>query len=170
MPEKGETIKKAIVEPVKHPIGTILLRKFGGRIHRGKITKYDEARKYYWINYDNGDLEELNHKQTSKFKSDDTNTDPIRRITRNSHRQNRANIIQENGKNLNSKENGKYSNSHGVRKKLCRLEKLKLSLDVQTHHHKIKTHHQQRKYQRMKTQYRCHPILQWQYSTKQQGR
>ena len=33
MPEKGEIIKKAIVEPKKHPSGTILLQKFGGRIH-----------------------------------------------------------------------------------------------------------------------------------------
>ena len=45
MPEKGKTIRKTIVEPEKDPIGTILLQKFGGRIYRGKITKYDEDRR-----------------------------------------------------------------------------------------------------------------------------
>ena len=42
VPEKAKTIEK-------HQNGTIILRKFGGQIHRGQINKYDDDRKYYWI-------------------------------------------------------------------------------------------------------------------------
>ena len=52
--------------------------------------------------------------------------DPIKRSTRSIHRQNRANLIQDSGKNLNSNDSGKNLNSYGVRKKLRRLEKLKI--------------------------------------------
>ena len=40
VPEKSKTKEK-------HPNGTIILQKFGGRIHKGEIKKYDEERKYY---------------------------------------------------------------------------------------------------------------------------
>ena len=53
--------------PTLYPVGTIVMKKFGkGRlraIHCGKVKRYDEDRKYYWIDYDNGDLEEMTHKQ-----------------------------------------------------------------------------------------------------------
>ena len=65
----GEESSEENLEPEKYPVGRVLLRKFSGHIHQEKVTKYDEDRKYYWIEYDNGDSEELSHKKICKYKS-----------------------------------------------------------------------------------------------------
>ena len=52
-------------QPLQHPNGTIVRKKFGNRIHRGEIKRYDKERKYYWIDYDNGDSEEMDHRQVN---------------------------------------------------------------------------------------------------------
>ena len=79
----------------RHPNGTIILRKFGGKIHKGEVKRYNEERKFpYWIDYDDGDSEELNHKQVTRYKSIDTAMDPIKRITRSSANRNQANLTK----------------------------------------------------------------------------
>ena len=58
-------VHKKLKTKEKHLNGTIILRKFGGRIHREQIKRYDEDREFYWIDYDNGDAGKLTHKQVS---------------------------------------------------------------------------------------------------------
>ena len=49
--------------PALYPIGTIVMKKFGkGRlqaIHCGEVKRYNEDKKYYLIDYNNGDSEEI---------------------------------------------------------------------------------------------------------------
>ena len=65
----------------QHPIGSIVRKKFGKSIHRGEITKYDNERKFYWIDYDNGDSEEMTHRQVDRYKCLDLQPDRIKRFT-----------------------------------------------------------------------------------------
>ena len=44
------------------------MKKIGEGIHQGKAKRYDEDRKYYWNDYDNGDSEEMNQTQLKRFK------------------------------------------------------------------------------------------------------
>ena len=53
------------------PNGTIIRKKIGQAIQRGTVTRYDENRKYYWIDYENGDSEEMRHKYVEKYKCND---------------------------------------------------------------------------------------------------
>ena len=70
-------------EPTPHPVGTIVSKKFGKGIHRGTVTKYTEDRQWpYWIDYDNGDSEEMTHKQVKRYKCIDA--DHVKRFTRTS--------------------------------------------------------------------------------------
>ena len=50
------------VDTTIYPTGTIVMKKFGKGIHRGEVKRYDEDRKYYWIDYDNGNSEEMTQK------------------------------------------------------------------------------------------------------------
>merc|ERR1712214_178175 len=60
------------------PNGTIIRKKIGRAIQRGTVTRYDENRKYYWIDYENGDSEEMRHRYVEKYKCNDK-PDIIRR-------------------------------------------------------------------------------------------
>ena len=37
-------------------------------LQRGTVTRYDADRKYYWIDYENGDSEEMTHQFVTKYK------------------------------------------------------------------------------------------------------
>ena len=56
-----------------HSIGTKIQRNFGNEMHTRIVKSYDTDQKYYWIEYDNGDSEELKHKKVQKYKCDDLN-------------------------------------------------------------------------------------------------
>ena len=50
----------------------------------GEVKGYDADRKYYWVAYDNGDAEELTHKDVEKYKYENfkplrsrNNSDPV---------------------------------------------------------------------------------------------
>merc|ERR1711884_210352 len=60
------------------PNGTIIRKKIGRTIQRGTVTRYDENIKYYWIDYENGDSEEMRHRYVEKYKCNDK-PDIIRR-------------------------------------------------------------------------------------------
>ena len=38
-------------------------KKFGNHNHRGTVSRYDDENKLYWIDYDNGDSEEMSWKK-----------------------------------------------------------------------------------------------------------
>ena len=54
--QRLETIAE---EPTQHPIGMIIRKKIGQTLQQGTVTKYDNDREYYWIDYKNGDSKEL---------------------------------------------------------------------------------------------------------------
>ena len=68
----------------QNTIGTIVRKKFGNGIYYGKVKRYDKEQKYYWIDYDNGDSEEMTHKMVKKYKYNDIDPDKIKRFTRSS--------------------------------------------------------------------------------------
>lgn len=75
-----------------YPIGKIVMKKFEKGNHRGKAKRYDNDRKYYWIDYNNGDSEKMSQKQLKQFKCIDNEPDIVKRFTRSSFRQ--ANSIE----------------------------------------------------------------------------
>ena len=79
--QRWETIAE---KPTQHPIGTVIRKKIGGVLQRGTVTRYDDDREYYWIDYENGDSEEMRHRYVSKYKSYEPNV--VRR---------RSNCIQQ---------------------------------------------------------------------------
>ena len=50
-----------------HPIGTIIRKNFKGKLHTGTVTRYNDEHKLYWIDYEDGDSEELSHKKVDQF-------------------------------------------------------------------------------------------------------
>ena len=46
-----------------HPMNTMVRKKFGNHNHRGTVSRYDDENELYWIDYDNGDLEEMSWKK-----------------------------------------------------------------------------------------------------------
>ena len=58
-------------------------KKFGNHNQRGTISRYDDENELYWIDYDNGDSEEMSWKQVQKYKCNDQDNDRIPRFTRN---------------------------------------------------------------------------------------
>ena len=81
------------VDTTIYPTGTIIMKKFGKGIHRGEVKRYDKDRKYYWIDYNNGDSEEMTQKQLKQFKYIDKDSDLVKRLTRSSI--NQANSIKK---------------------------------------------------------------------------
>ena len=55
-------------EPTIYPSGTIIRKKIGRTLQIGTVTRYDDDREYYWINYKNGDSEEMQHQFVTKYK------------------------------------------------------------------------------------------------------
>ena len=55
-------------EPLLYPICTVIRKKIGQTLQRGTVTRYDEDIEYYWINYENGDSEEMRHIYVTKYK------------------------------------------------------------------------------------------------------
>ena len=57
--QRLETIAE---EPTQHPIGTVIRKKIGQALQQGTVTRYDDDREYYWIDYENGDSKEMRHR------------------------------------------------------------------------------------------------------------
>ena len=64
-----ETIAKT-----EHPIGTIIMRKINKKMQRGTVTRFNKNSGYYWIDYDNNDLEELTHRLVARYLLGTRNT------------------------------------------------------------------------------------------------
>ena len=58
-------------------------KKFGNRNHRGTVSRYEDDNELYWIDYDNGNSEEISWKQVQKYKCNDQYHDIIPKFTRN---------------------------------------------------------------------------------------
>ena len=58
-------------------------KKFGNHNYRGTVSRYDDENELYWIDYDNGDSEEMSWKQVQKYKCNDQYHDRIPIFTRN---------------------------------------------------------------------------------------
>ena len=54
------------------------------------VSKYDDGNEIYWIDYDNGDSEEISWKQVQKYQCNDQDHDIIPIITRNKVRPRRS--------------------------------------------------------------------------------
>ena len=87
VPRVDEKSTRTTTNEIEKTIGTIVRKKFGKGIHRGEVKRYDKERKYYWIDYNNGDSEEMTHKMVKKYKYNDTDPDIIKRFTRSSIQQ-----------------------------------------------------------------------------------
>ena len=61
-------------EPTIYLIGTVTWKKIGQALQQGTVTRYNEDREYYWINYKNGDSEEMTHWFVTKYKCVKPNT------------------------------------------------------------------------------------------------
>ena len=68
------------------PLGTTVRKKFNRFTHIGKIIKYDKDQGWYTIEYQDGDWEEMNAKEVSKYKCtvDVFTIDNVCRLTRSS--------------------------------------------------------------------------------------
>ena len=53
-------------EQTFHPINTMFRNKFGNHNHRGTVSRYDDDNELYWIDYDNGDSEQMIWKKDQK--------------------------------------------------------------------------------------------------------
>ena len=42
--------------------------EIGRTLQRGTVTRYDNDREYHWIDYKNGDSEEMQHQFVTKYK------------------------------------------------------------------------------------------------------
>ena len=51
----------------RHEVGSRVIRKIQGQYVLGRIINFNEGRNYYWINYDDGDSEELTHEQAKRY-------------------------------------------------------------------------------------------------------
>ena len=56
-------------------------KKFGNHNHRGTVGRYDDENELYWIEYDNGNSEEMIWKQVQNYKCNDQDHDRIPRFT-----------------------------------------------------------------------------------------
>ena len=67
-----QRVAKTVIEIAEgtnqHLIGTIIRRNFKGKLYTGTVTRYDEEHKLYWIDYKDGDSEELYHKKVDQYK------------------------------------------------------------------------------------------------------
>ena len=61
-------------EPTIYPIGTVVRKKIGWALQWGTVARYDEDREYYWIDYKNGNSEEMTHQFVIKYKCVKPNT------------------------------------------------------------------------------------------------
>ena len=77
-------------EQTVHPINSMVRKKFGYHNHRGTVSRYDDDNELYWIDYDNGDSEEMSWKQVQKYKFNDQDHDRIPIFTRNKARPRRS--------------------------------------------------------------------------------
>ena len=77
----------------QYPIGTKVKKKLGKEINQGETKRYDKERKYYWIDYNNEDSEEITHKMVKRYKYNNIDPDQIKRCRRNFLRQNEANLV-----------------------------------------------------------------------------
>ena len=63
-------------------MGTVIKKKFGKHIHTGKIAQYDPKEELYWIDYEDGDHEEMTYRQVQVFKCADKPDHPRHQFTR----------------------------------------------------------------------------------------
>ena len=67
-----QRVAKTVIEIAEgtnqHLIGTIIRRNIKGKLYTGTVTRYDEEHKLYWIDYEDGDSEELYHKKVDQYK------------------------------------------------------------------------------------------------------
>ena len=55
-------------KPTIYPNGMVIRKKIGQTIQRGTVSRYDNNRKYYWIDYENSDSKEMQHRYVEKYK------------------------------------------------------------------------------------------------------
>ena len=77
-------------EQTVHPINTMVRKQFGNHNHRGTVSRYDYENELYWIDYDNGDSEEMSWKQVHNYKCNDQDYDIIPIFTRDKVRPRRS--------------------------------------------------------------------------------
>ena len=79
VPRVDENSTKITTNEIEqHAKGTIVRKKFGKGIDHGEIKRYDKERKYYWINYNNLDSEEIFHKMVKKYKCNHIDPDMMK--------------------------------------------------------------------------------------------
>jgi hypothetical protein len=75
-----------------HQNGTEIMKKINGNnVYQGAVTSHNEETDLYRINYADGDWEEMNQRQVSKFRCLDTVKDRMKRFTQSSILQHLAN-------------------------------------------------------------------------------
>ena len=51
-----------------HPIGTIVRQKFVLHYFEGEVTSYDPKEGFYWVVYLDGDQEDMDNNEVTKYK------------------------------------------------------------------------------------------------------
>ena len=67
-PRVAKTVIEIAEGTNQHPIGTIIRKNFKGKLYTGTVTRYNEEHKLYWIDYEDGNSEELYHKKVDQYK------------------------------------------------------------------------------------------------------
>ena len=79
----------------ENEIGTIIMKRYNNTVQQGEVTHYYEDEKLYFIVYDNGKNEKINHYQLNQYICTDTYRDRMRQIMRLSTRLERAHLVKE---------------------------------------------------------------------------
>ena len=74
--QKLQTIAE---EPKENPLGTIVRKKIGKIIQKGTINRYNKEWEYYWIDYKNGNSEEMTWSQVNSYKFQDQEPDLMKK-------------------------------------------------------------------------------------------
>ena len=66
--KNGQRLATIAEEPTIYKNGNVIRKKLGRTLQRGTVTRYNNKREYYWIDYENGDSEEMQHQFVTKYK------------------------------------------------------------------------------------------------------
>ena len=64
----AKTVNEIAEGTNQHPIGTNIRKNFKGKLYTGTVTRYNDEHKLYWIDYEDGDSEELYQKKVDQYK------------------------------------------------------------------------------------------------------
>ena len=92
---QGEATRVQLPTIEENEIGTIIRKRYNNEIRNGEVTHYYTDENLYFITYENGDNEKINHRQLNRYRCTDRDRDMTRRITRLQARLHQANVVKE---------------------------------------------------------------------------